>query len=161
MFTLIWNILWFFQKITLRWRSFRYSLVLKRLGKNFTIAHGSIIWAPEKVEIGENVYINSHVSLNGQGWLTLGDNILIGPYTSIWTSNHSFANPDIPINQQGDEFRPVSIGNDVWIGAQVVILPGVHIGNGAVIGAGSIVTKDIPEYAIVVGNPARVVKSRK
>ena len=65
------------------------------------------------------------------------------------------------MNQQGaSDFHPVNIGNDVWIGARVTILPGVKIGNGAIIGAGSVVTKDVPDFAIVGGNPARVIKYR-
>jgi acetyltransferase-like isoleucine patch superfamily enzyme len=113
------------------------------------------------VSIGDNVYINSNTSLNGQWGLTIGNNVLIGPNTSIWTSNHSFANRWIPINQQWDELSKVVIGNDVWIGAQVVILPWVTIWDGVVIWAGSIVTRDIPEYSIAVWNPAKVVKTRK
>jgi len=62
---------------------------------------------------------------------------------------------------QGDTFDPVIIGDDVWIGCNVVILPGTTIGSHAVIGAGAVVTKDIPEYAVVVGNPARIVKFRE
>lgn len=93
---------------------------------------------------------------------SIGDNVMMGPECMIFTRNHAFARVDIPMNQQGmKEFEPVSIGNDVWIGARVTILPGVHIADGCIIGAGAVVTKDIPEYAIVGGNPARVLKYRK
>lgn len=142
-------------------RSFKYRLLAKKIGKNFIIASGSVIWAPENIEIGDNVYVNVNVSLNAQWWLVIGNNVLIWPNSSIWTSNHNFEDPNIPINKQGDVFSNVFIGNDVWIGAGSIVLPWVHIGTGSIIGAGSIVTKNIPEYVVAVWNPAKVIRSRK
>ena len=76
--------------------------------------------------------------------------------------NHAFDRTDIPMNQQGfTPEKPIVIEDDVWIGARVIILPGVHIGTGAVVGAGAVVTKDVPDYAVVGGNPARILKMRK
>lgn len=87
---------------------------------------------------------------------------MIGPYCFIYTSNHCTKRTDIPMFRQGDSVpRPVIISDDVWIGARVTILPGVHIGKGAIIGAGAVVTKDVPEYAVVGGNPAKIIKYRK
>ncbi len=86
---------------------------------------------------------------------------MMGPDVLIYTTNHEFRNKDIPMQQQGYQpERPVSIGNDVWIGARVIILPGVTIGDGCVIGAGAVVTKDVPAYSVCAGNPAKVVKER-
>jgi len=86
---------------------------------------------------------------------------MTGAELLIFTSNHRTDRLDIPMGGQGmTESRTVVIGNDVWIGARVIILPGVHIGNGAVIGAGAVVTKDVPDYEIWGGNPARFLKSR-
>lgn len=111
------------------------------------------------IQIGDNSGIGSR-SIIGRG-TNIGCNVMMGPECYIYTRNHAFDRIDIPMNQQGaSDFHPVNIGNDVWIGARVTILPGVKIGNGAIIGAGSVVTKDVPDFAIVGGNPARVIKYR-
>jgi len=86
----------------------------------------------------------------------------MAPDVIIWTISHALDRTDIPINQQGaTEIQPVTIGNDVWIGKRAIIKPGVTVGNHAIIGAGSIVTKDIFACAIVAGNPARIIRMRK
>ena len=86
----------------------------------------------------------------------------MGPEVIIWSVGHRFDRTDIPINQQGTtEQKPVKIGDDVWIGQRVIIMPGVKIEDHAVIGAGSIVTKDISAWSVVAGVPASVLKTRK
>jgi maltose O-acetyltransferase len=92
----------------------------------------------------------------------MGENVIMAPFVQIYTNNHRCTNIDIPICYQGStDERPVIIEDDVWIGCSVIILPGCHIGKGAVVGAGAIVTKSVPEFAIVAGNPAKVIKYRK
>ena len=106
-------------------------------------------------EIGDHSGIGIDSRLYGR--VKIGENVMMGPECYIYTCNHQTDRTDIPMNQQGyTEECPVIIGNDVWIGSRVTILPGVHIGNGVVIGASSVVTKDIPDYAVVGGNPAKV-----
>lgn len=80
---------------------------------------------------------------------------------SILTHTHNIERTDIPMGQQGMRVSEVVIGNDVWIGMRVVIMPGVKVGNGVVIGAGAVVTKDVPDYAIVGGVPTMIIKFRK
>lgn len=110
--------------------------------------------------IGDNSGVGAN-SVIGRGTV-IGDNVMMGPECYIYTRNHAFSRTDIPMREQGmQDFEPVIIGNDVWIGARVIILPGVKIGNGCIIGAGSVVTKDFPDYAIGGGDPARVLKYRK
>ena len=87
---------------------------------------------------------------------------MVGPGVYIYTQNHKSDRTDITMDQQGfAEEKPVKIGNDVWIGARVTILPGVEIGDGCIIGASAVVTKSIPPYSVVAGNPAVVKKNRK
>lgn len=86
---------------------------------------------------------------------------MMGTDVTIITRNHRFDRTDIPMMEQGfEEERPVYIGNDVWIGDRVLILPGVHIGDGSIIAAGAVVTKDVPPYSIVAGVPARKIRDR-
>jgi|SRR5690606_1399910 len=111
-----------------------------------------------KIVIGSDFYINSDCHLYGE--ITIGENVMIGPKTIIWGRDHGMA-LDMPMNKQKHNSSPILIGDDVWIGARVTILKGVKIGNGVVVGAGSLVTKDIPDFAVVIGNPAKIIKFRK
>ena len=111
-----------------------------------------------KIIIGDNFYMNVGCHLLGE--IYIGRDVMIGPKTIIWGRDHGFEDLDVPIRNQQHSSSPIIIGDDVWISANVTILKGVKIGKGAVIGAGAVVIKDIPEYAIVVGNPARVIKFR-
>ena len=92
--------------------------------------------------------------------MIIGNDVLIAAHTVIVSSNHQFHNKSKRINSLPDVLMPVAINDDVWIGSNCSILGGVTIGKGAVIGAGSIVTRDIPEYAIAMGSPAKVIKYR-
>ena len=86
----------------------------------------------------------------------------MGPEVIIYTSGHKHDKTDIPMMDQGmEETKQVIIGDDVWIGRRVIIMPGVNIGNGVIIGAGAVVTKDVPDYCIVGGVPAKILKWRK
>lgn len=112
------------------------------------------------IHIGKQTLIDQGSAIMSQYKITIGDNCLIAPYSFIVDFNHSFAKSTIPINKQGYEGKPITIGNDVWIGTHSVVLPGVTIGDGAVIGAGSIVTKNVAPYTIVAGNPAKLLGKR-
>jgi maltose O-acetyltransferase len=103
-------------------------------------------------ELGTNCIIQSNT--------VIGKNVIMGPDVKIYTRNHRFESLEIPIQFQGYTEEKVVIGNDVWIGANSIILPGVKIGNHSIIAAGSIVTKDISDCSIVGGIPAKVIKYR-
>lgn len=111
-----------------------------------------------KVEIGNNSGIGPNALLQA---VKIGNDVMMGPDVIILSNNHVFDNRQLMMRLQGKtKDNPVVIGDDVWIGARVIILPGVCVGRGAIIGAGAVVTKDIPEFAIVAGNPARIVNQR-
>ena len=121
-----------------------------------------IVWLnSDGVVLGENVGFNYGCYVNGYGGLSIGDRSLVGPYTTIHTANHMFDDLDVPLLEQGSIKEPVAIGKDCWIAMSVCILPGVTIGDRSIIGAGSVVTKDIPPDSIAVGNPCRVIRSRR
>lgn len=108
------------------------------------------------IKIGRNFYANHNLTIIDVCSVSIGDNVLIGPQVMISTGTH----PTDPVQRRETEFgASIKIGNDVWIGGNVSILPGVTIGNNCVIGAGSVVTRDIPDNKIAVGNPCRVIKS--
>lgn len=132
-------------------------MMLEKCGKGVNVERGAEF--SRKLKIGD--YSGVGVNAMIQGDCTIGNNVMMGPECMIYTINHNFSDAGATIRSQGfgDE-KPVSIGNDVWIGARVIILPGVTIGTGAVIGAGAVVTKDVPDYAVVGGNPAKVIKYR-
>ena len=111
-------------------------------------------------EIGDDVDLALDVLLTTRGGLKIGDRSLIGYRTQILTANHEIPGKESRIADSGHKYSSVCIGEDCWVGANSVILPGVSIGKGSVIGAGSVVTKDIEEYSVAVGCPARVVKRR-
>lgn len=138
-------------------RSLCGKLILSECGKNVNIEKGAVF--SSRVTLGDNSGIGIRASISGD--THIGSNVMMGPDCIIYTRNHAFSRTDIPMCEQGfQEEKPVFIANDVWIGGRVIILPGVKIGTGAIIGAGSVVTKDVPDYAIVGGNPAKVLKYR-
>lgn len=112
------------------------------------------------IELGDRVKFNSGCWVNGFGGLTIEDDANIGPRTLIHTANHLTGDRDTPIAHQGWDSKPVRIGRDAWIGMGCIILPGVSIGEGAIVGAGSLVTKDVPPFGVAVGSPAKVIKYR-
>ena len=138
-------------------RNFSARHFLKKSGRHVSIGYGSRIH--RNTELGENSGIGRNCEImNG---VTIGDNVMIGPEVYMCTETHNFSDTSVPMCKQGyKERKPIVIEDDVWIGAKAIILPGVTVGTGSVIGAGTVVPRSIPPYSVVVGNPARVVKSR-
>jgi acetyltransferase-like isoleucine patch superfamily enzyme len=144
-------------------RMIAYSLLFRNFrGKRFTIGESCHIWFPWCISVGHNSHVSRNCQINGPypGDIQIGSNVMVGPYVMVTSVIHNFADIDIPMKKQGLSSKPVVIEDDVWIGGHSTILPGVRIGKGAVIGAGSVVTKDVEAFAIQGGVPARKIRSR-
>jgi carbonic anhydrase/acetyltransferase-like protein (isoleucine patch superfamily) len=111
------------------------------------------------ITIGKRVFIAQNCIVDGSN-IDIGDDCILAPYAHIIAGNHRFDDAGTTINQQGHVSAPVRIGRDCWIGSRAIVLRGVVIGDGSVIGAGAVVTKNIPPYSIAVGVPAKVIGSR-
>lgn len=110
----------------------------------------------KNIEVGENFYSNYNCTILDVAKVTIGKNVMFAPNVSIYTAGHPI-HPDS--RNSGYEYgKPVTIGDNVWLGGNVVVVPGVTIGNNVVVGAGSVVTKDLPDNALAAGNPARVIR---
>lgn len=126
-------------------------------GRNLRVKHNAdispFIQVGDDSELGQHSLIHSHV--------TIGSKVIMGPNVKIYSRNHNFEDLTVPIADQGKCQLETTIGDDVWIGANVVIVAGINVGSHSVIAAGTIVTRDIEPYAVVGGNPAKVIRSRR
>ena len=144
------------------WTKFRAFLV-----KTMCVSCGAGVIVKDRCYIGngDGLIIGDRSELSSHGRIgkhvTIGDDVIMGPEVVIMTSAHAFEDPTKHINQQGSlPIRPVMIGNDVWLGTRVIVMPGVTLGDGSFIGAGSVVTKDIPPMSVAAGVPAKVIRMR-
>lgn len=142
-------------------RALFYSLVMISVGKNFQIGSWPFIMSPQNIKIWDNVWINRNITIAAQWWLTIWNNVQIAWNVSIITQNHRFDSVEIPIMQQWYIKDPIIICDDVWIACNATILPWVTLGRWSIIGAGAVVTKDVPDFAIVAWVPAKILKFRK
>ena len=132
-------------------------------GNEIYIVDGAVLRADEgQIIIGNKFALNGNARIvaDCDGKIIIGNSVMVGPNTVIRASNHQFKDASKDIWLQGQTGGTIIIGDDVWIAANVVILPGVRIGSHSVIAAGAVVTKDVPEYSVVAGVPARVISTR-
>ncbi len=167
------------------WNIFRYGHFFSNIGKN-TYFEGVLDFSPDYkdtllVSVGSDSIFYSNISIRGRGKLVIGDccsvnsgvifgltndliignHVLIADNVSFRTADHEFSDISTPISLQGERSAPIKIGNDVWIGANVVILRGVIIGDGVIISANSVVNCNVKPYEVVRGVPIEVIKRRK
>ena len=130
--------------------------ILGKVGGEFLIEQPFICDYGYNIEIGKNFYSNHNLTILDANKVEFGDNVFIGPNCGFYTAGHPL---DYKTRNKGLEYaKPIKVGNNVWFGGNVTVLPGVEIGDNSVIGAGSVVTKDIQENSIAVGNPCKVIK---
>ncbi len=133
-----------------------------RIGARCTVAPRAMIQG--QVTIGDDSSVQADTLIVGygkDGAITIGNFVRIVPQVMMIAGNHVFADPDKPIHGQGVHRAPIVIEDDVWLAGKVMVTAGVRIGKGCVVGAGSVVTRDLPPYSIAAGVPARVIKSRR
>jgi len=131
-------------------------------GVDVHISEGVRFRGIHKLKVGDHVRLGVDNFIQAGGGVTLGNGVMLGPGVKIWSVNHKYDDLNIPIYDQGYDHEAVTIGDGVWLGANVFVLPGVTIPEGCVVSAGSVVhKKSYPPYSILVGNPCRVVGNRK
>lgn len=141
-------------------RGFLARRIFEECGENVNLEKGAYIADGKFIRVGNNsgIGVNAFVQRN----VSIGNDVMMGRDVIIMTTGHETSDTLIPMRWQGGkEIAPVIIGDDVWIGSRVIILPGIKIGNSSIIGAGAVVTKDIEPYSIVGGVPAKLIKRRK
>lgn len=138
-----------------------------KIGNNFSLGQNSIIECTgvirelgESLVIGNDVGISPNAFISVRGKVKIGDSTIFGPGVSLFSENHIFEDKDTPIYLQGATRKGIEIGKDCWIGANATILDGVKIGDGCVVAAGAVVSHDVPNYTIVGGVPAKIIKNR-
>lgn len=131
------------------------------IGNNCDIRNGAILMPHcGYIKIGNYAVVGAYNILDGSGGLEIGNQVRLGPHICMHSANHNFNNLDSPIYTQGLTLKKIIIEDNVWIGAHATILAGVTIEEGAIVAAGSVVTKDVLKNSIVAGNPAKFLKSR-
>lgn len=137
------------------WRQF-----LKSLGPGSDLHPSVLIRSPDQISIGANTSVNHGSELHGGGGIAIGDGSMLAYDVLVFSDSRLFHGPEPLKSRQGRIRAPVSIGSDVWIGARAIILPGVTVCDHAIVGAGAVVTKNVDEWEIVGGNPARRIGHR-
>lgn len=136
------------------WVSRRFIL---NADKNINIERGATFGSD--LSLGDNSGVGINCEILGP--CVIGNDVMMGPEVVIYTRNHAHGDIERPMRLQGyEDCRPVTIGNDVWLGRRAMIMPGVNIGNGCVVAAGAVVTKDVPDYCVCGGIPAKVIARR-
>ena len=141
----------------------RYALLkglCKSIGDNVTIKEGVYILNPRELSIGNNVSIHPMCYIEAAGGVSIGNDVSVAHGVTFISATHNFSDREIPIKDQGVELKGIFVADNVWIGAKATVLCGITVGSGSIIGANSVVTKNVEPNSIVAGAPAKVIKTR-
>lgn len=138
-------------------RSFFIQQAIQSCGENLKVEPD--VHLSPYIMIGDNVFIDEDVKIRRNTFI--GNDVLIASGVQIITVNHIFSDINLPIYVQGETISKIVIGDDVWIGSNAILLPGITIGSHSIVAAGAVVTKNVPDWCVVGGNPARIIKYRK
>lgn len=158
---LLWNISWqilirpFGLPIFIRWRNGILKLFGARIGKGSIVHASTKIWAPWNLEIGDRTCIGPHSIIYNPGKIKIGKKVVISQYAYLCTATHYYTSLCNPLY-----WKDIIIDNYVWVAARAFVAPGVHLGEGSIIGACAVQTKDSDPWGIYVGNPAKIIKRR-
>ena len=133
----------------------------KKCGPGMKMYPYGKIYNPQLLELGDRAVISDYVQISAGGGVKIGNNVILGPNVKIWSINHNYEKLSVPISDQGWITDSVIIGDGTWLAMNSIVLPGVKIGCNVVVGAGSVVTKDLPDNCLAAGNPCRVIKYRE
>jgi len=149
-----------FYKLGYKLRKIAAKRLFLACGDGIVIKNKAYFGDGSRLKVGKNSQIGKNSFLTGA--ITIGNDVLMGPDVIMMSRSHEYKSVEIPIIFQGEtEEREIKIGNGVWVGTRVIILPGVEIGDHSIVAAGAIVTKSFPSYSIIGGNPAKLIKQRK
>ena len=142
-------------------RSIIFKIIFKKFGHKSFIDYKTYWRYPKKISFGDNVTINRGCRFYASyfvkdAYIEIGNNVVIAPYVTFFSAGHDYQLLDLP-----DTAASIIVEDYVWIGGKTIILPGVRLGKGSIIGAGSVVVRDIPPWSVAVGNPARIIKKRE
>ena len=161
---LLWNVVWLLlfrptpdrlHEVFVAWRRSLLRLFGAKVGKNCAIRNTARIWAPWNLEMGDWVAISEECDIYNVDKIVIGERSTISRGAFLCCAGHDIESPIMELT-----YSPITIGHDTWITARAIVLPGVIIGDGAVVGAGSVVTKDVEPWTVVAGNPAKFIKKR-
>jgi putative colanic acid biosynthesis acetyltransferase WcaF len=138
------------------WRALVLTMFGARVGKNCHIYPGAVIWAPWNLEVGDETGVASGAILYNQAQIKLGKRVVISQGAHLCTGTHDYEKPGFPLIA-----RPITVGDHAWVAAEAFVHPGITIGEGAVIGARSVVTKDVPAWMVCAGHPCEPIKPRR
>lgn len=136
-----------------------YKIKFSFFGENTKVCRGRFIYK-ERISVGDFCYVGPGAYWFAQGEINIGCGTIIGPMSKLWTANHNYETDEMMPYNQDITLKRIEIGRGCWIGMNVSICPGVTIGDGCVVAMGSVVTKNIPPYSIVGGNPAKIIRQR-